>query len=363
MPESSTNPSDFPNHDPVGPLDHYPESAAKAISRNEGTEKKPEPDWIEVFRGLAWTQSKTKVFRDPIQADDEGAAVARGYRGCGTKFIVGVTPEGQYFKRLYCGREWCPVCGQNGSVAHRRRAGRWYRAWYSMDVGWLYLVFTVPKDLHQYIGKDELRKLNDYIIRKLKRDLLRIYGKRAKGFTRWHFGGDRDKGYRYMPHLNVVLDHTYISQAYLQELKQGWADRLCEVVGGLEVSAPNAYAQYISRAKVGVEEKATRKVAHLLRYVTRATFHGPDERAREVISGFRNNRRFGWRKEDLKEVKGESEALHALQKIDWKTGQIVTEQEFHAIRKERGTRYLGLGIWTSAVPLSVPPPETPPPPE
>ena len=33
-------------------------------------------------------------------------------------------PDKQFAKRIYCGKEWCPVCGQKRSAAHNRRIAR-----------------------------------------------------------------------------------------------------------------------------------------------------------------------------------------------------------------------------------------------
>ncbi|GAI73676.1 unnamed protein product, partial [marine sediment metagenome] len=41
-------------------------------------------------------------------------------------FIAGECENGHRFaKELVCGKEWCSVCGEDGSTAHMRRFARW----------------------------------------------------------------------------------------------------------------------------------------------------------------------------------------------------------------------------------------------
>lgn len=317
---------------------HYPEEAAKANSYNAP------PDWDDVDRALAQENAKhkhKKVSKDVIE-DNEAVALIKGTAGCGSRYLVGVTGSAfdqgaHYFKRMYCGREWCPVCSQNGSIAHRRKMGRWYPKWFSIEKGWCYLVLTIPEDMRQYIGKEELRYLTNYVKRKIKRDF-----DQAKGFIRWHFGGDIDQGSTYKPHLNVVFDHCFIPRSYLDELKEGWKNALMACLGGLEVKVGNVYTRYIPVS----DPAAIPRAIHLLRYITRATYYGKDLRIREIISKYRNNITFGWTKENIRNVDAQHEGLTALTKVNWKTGIKITQREFETYRSEFKLRYIGLGLWT-----------------
>lgn len=128
---------------------------------------------------------------------------ARAISVCSKWYAYGITPEGKGIcKAIYCGREWCKTCGRNGSVCHRRKMGRLWANWFSLKQHG-YLVFTIPSKHWQQIGKIEMTSLTTYIQGKLKRDGY------DKGFSRWHFAGDKQPG-RWQPHLNIVIEAGYL---------------------------------------------------------------------------------------------------------------------------------------------------------
>ncbi|GAI45337.1 unnamed protein product, partial [marine sediment metagenome] len=62
-------------------------------------------------------------------------------------FIAGECQNGHRFaKELVCGKEWCEVCGEDGSVAHLRRFARWLPKVQQLGVMG-YFVFTIPQEL------------------------------------------------------------------------------------------------------------------------------------------------------------------------------------------------------------------------
>ncbi|GAH29192.1 unnamed protein product, partial [marine sediment metagenome] len=66
---------------------------------------------------------------------------------CPGYWIQGSCENGhRYAKELYCGREWCPVCGEEWSATHQRRFSRWIsKATQIRTMG--YFVFTIPEEL------------------------------------------------------------------------------------------------------------------------------------------------------------------------------------------------------------------------
>lgn len=213
-------------------------------------------------------------------------------------FIAGECENGHRFaKEIACGKEWCSVCGEDGSVAHNRRFARWLpKVQQFSSMG--YFVFTMPEELRgRYRDKKALGKLGHKV-----QELLKGFGF-TRGLRRWHYFGD--KSTKYHPHLNCQVDGGYIPEAKLQSIKKAYASLL-----GVDLADVN----YRYRLSPG-------KMVHTLKYITRATFRDFDwdiELALE-LRGFRNMVVWGrgqwdnepsWSLADLKgEVKAELEGL------------------------------------------------------
>ncbi|MBA7574334.1 hypothetical protein ES708_16139 [subsurface metagenome] len=182
-------------------------------------------------------------------------------------FIAGECENGHRFaKELVCGKEFCSVCGEDGSVAHLRRFARWLPKIQQMgQLG--YFVFTIPEELRaKYRTKKALSKLGHRV-----QELLKAFGY-SRGLRRWHWFGD--KSTKYHPHLNCLVDGGFVSPAKLDAIKRGYASLL-----GADVVDVN----YRYRLSPG-------KMVHSLKYVTRATFRDYEwdlELAME-LRGFRN---------------------------------------------------------------------------
>ncbi|MBA7538898.1 hypothetical protein ES705_31176 [subsurface metagenome] len=164
-------------------------------------------------------------------------------------FVAGECANGHRFaKELVCGKEWCSVCGEDGSVAHNRRFARWLKKAQQMEsVG--YFVFTIPVELRsEYRTKKALRDFGHKV-----QEALKAQGY-TRGLRRWHFFGD--KSTKYHPHLNVLVDAGYISPEKLDTVKRAYA-----VLLGIDMADVN----YHYRLSPG-------KIVHSLKYVTRATF-------------------------------------------------------------------------------------------
>lgn len=208
-------------------------------------------------------------------------------------FIAGVCENGhQFAKQLVCGKEWCSVCGDDGSVAHNRRFVRWLPK--VQQFGTMgYFVFTLPESLRaKYRTKKALANLGHQI-----QELLKGFGY-SRGLRRWHFFGD--KSTKYHPHLNVLVDGGFVVADKLAAIKQGYASIL-----GVDLADVN----YHYRLSPG-------KMIHTLKYVTRATFR---DFARDVelaveLKGFRNMVVWGrgqWSSDvawSLADLKGKSRA-------------------------------------------------------
>jgi hypothetical protein len=190
----------------------------------------------------------------------------------------------RYAKEIYCGKEWCPACGKNGSGAHNRRVARWLlkiRQWKSMR----YTVLTMPKELReQYRDPLMLTMWADGV-----RDIFKSHGCLPHGgLRRFHFYGDKSPDFN--PHLNVMTEGSFIEKKVLGDIKAGCAALLgicktCDLNGEkclkLKCQKYDFESHYTS---------SPGKMFHNLKYVTRATFKDSawDEELACLLRGFRN---------------------------------------------------------------------------
>ncbi|MBA7545927.1 hypothetical protein ES705_38309 [subsurface metagenome] len=182
-------------------------------------------------------------------------------------FITGECENGHRFaKELVCGKEWCSICGEDGSTAHMRRFARWLPKLLQIEsLG--YFVFTIPPELRaKYRTKVSLSKLGHQV-----QEILKSYGY-SRGLRRWHWFGD--KSTKWHPHLNCLVDGGYRHPQVLATIKLAYANLLnTEVVD----------VNYRYRLSPG-------KMVHSLKYVTRATFkdYAWDIEMALELRGFRN---------------------------------------------------------------------------
>lgn len=196
---------------------------------------------------------------------------------------VGTCPKGhRYAKELSCGREWCPTCQEENSVAHNRRMARWLpKARQLSQMG--YLVITLPQSVRwQLENKPHLRYAYDRIIDVLagkrcgRRGRVGAYFPR--GLARWHWYGEQAGVFH--PHLNALVEGGYIGRHKLRELRRHLASAL---------HTKDLVINYQFT-------RDTRKMLHWLKYTTRATMlsreWAPDF-ADNTLYNFRNARYWG----------------------------------------------------------------------
>jgi hypothetical protein len=223
-----------------------------------------------------------------------------------------------FLKPVFCNKESCEYCGENNSPAHDRRIGAILPnvlKWPALS----YLVITIPYNLRPlYDNRKSLNEFRTFIRRKLKKD----------GFTtatlRYHFAGDcqtcKGKGRKnnpcdscnstgsgsaWHPHLNILLPagNNGSVTAYKPgtclirpEYLAGWRKSLSawfkkrhkKLFTDKTYSKTNIYHNFVpavgtfyysKKAKQLVkmdEETFNKKVAHKVRYVTRATMRHPE---------------------------------------------------------------------------------------
>ncbi len=316
-------------HLPVVVMEHLPDDVIlDAIAHGQDVEEL-ERRWAraEFKRRMALGDAEKYAEDHPAEPLPAGMReqlvaelMAKRIGKCPEHWIHGTDEVGHSFaKEIYCGREWCPVCGSKNSVAHLRRFARWLpKVQTEVSIG--YFVIEMPfkgrERWHSKAGLERAGKLitsvlkGDYEIEqrrksgeKITKDMLpRIRGRwYKKGLRRVHFFGDapesigiaieKEQGVerlplgdefttrKYNPHFNVLVPGGLLSDAKLEYIKAMLRAAFCE---------PTLIVNYSFTKEPG-------RIVHLLKYVTRATFLDIrwDKYLAGSLFGFRNMRSWG----------------------------------------------------------------------
>jgi len=169
---------------------------------------------------------------------------------CGKWSRVAICEKGHGWARVvYCGRDWCPTCGEKWSDVHKRRFARWLPKARKLSSFRYLVVEWEDKDRNDLRDVAELRRVRLALKRYLKRNGY------ANGLSYWHFFGDKRAG-KFNPHLNIIVEGGYMPKKELDLLKRD----LPKLLG---------YDGLIVR--VQYKETIFKRV-HCLKYITRATF-------------------------------------------------------------------------------------------
>jgi len=208
--------------------------------------------------------------------------------------------KGKYFaKRIYCGKEWCPVCGQKRSRAHNRRIARVLpKAQQIESMG--YFVIEFPDKYRKVItwgySRKALRvasnKITEVLAGKRMGRKGRVGGFFSRGLLRWHWFGDKVQG-KWNPHANVLVDGAYLED--LEPIKAALRAALhCP-----ELIVHYSFAELPAQKFQRVE------------YITRPTFRNYDwsPYMANQLYGFRNQRWWGkWNTEPVWSAEPEQQA-------------------------------------------------------
>jgi len=247
---------------------------------------------------------------------------------CAKRYIRGDMDGKHYYKALFCGREYCPRCGRNMSIPHRRRVGRLWHRWFQLST-WRYMVFTIHPSQRHKVGQKELQLLTTLVSKWLKKDGY------DRGFARWHFAGE--DGTTWHPHLNIMVEGGWLEEDDLPYFRNAWAAILEKVTG---IYAPGEF-----NARYSTKES---KACHWLKYIYRATYKGQDKHIWSILKGFRNTRT--WGKFDKNAKPAQNLALETLKGFDLLQGKLTNiikldKYQFESDRLLLKLEYMGLGIW------------------
>lgn len=208
-------------------------------------------------------------------------------------------PDKHFAKRIYCGKEWCPVCGQKRSRAHNRKIARVLpKAQQIESMG--YFVIEFPDKYRKQVdiaySKKGLQGTTNKIVEVFAGKRMgrkgRINPLFKRGLIRWHWMGDKSNG-KWNPHLNILVDGEYIGD--LEPIKT----KLREALDCPDLIVHYSYADEPGRKFQRVE------------YITRATFKNYDWNPymAHQLYGFRNQRWWGkWNGPAVWHIDAEQEA-------------------------------------------------------
>jgi len=295
-----------------------PEAVAVVINRAEGPGK-PGPSPISA---LVSEQTLGGVGgQSPPSGGGDGGryykdSVAKSATPtCGAWAVVSECSSGlhHFAKKLVCGKEWCEVCGQGNSAAHRRRQARILPKLQQVrQLG--YFVIEFP-DVYRNIGaagfepdidggervegwcyskadlRDTTKTIVDVLAGKRCGRRGRVGGYFGRGLARWHWFGDIcmhekritkkfvrcqltgkqcilrrkkpaedcsrfENNGKYNPHCNVLVDGEYLEPELLEGIKAALRQAL---------NVPDLIISYSYFDKPG-------QMVQKGRYITRATF-------------------------------------------------------------------------------------------
>lgn len=218
---------------------------------------------------------------------------------CGQWAVLAMCAKGLHLfaKKIYCGKEWCRVCGQNRSAAHNRRISRIIpKALKFANMGYYVIEFPI---IYRHLGKTGINPEGDGAqywcyskkdLRATTNQVIEVFaGKRTaarrrhggyyeRGLLRWHWFGDKKAGH-YNPHINILVDGARLEKIKLAEIKNKLREKL---------NCPDLIINY-SYARTAAAK------FHKVAYITRSTFHDFkwDEYMANEIYNFRNMRWWG----------------------------------------------------------------------
>ncbi len=244
---------------------------------------------------------------------------------CGKWVVLAKCSSGEhrFAKRLYCWKEWCPVCGENGSAVHKRRQARllpkvqqlrqlgylvieWPEAYRHIGARGLY---PDPEDVGGWCyNKKDLRATTNTIVGVLAGKRMgrrgRVDGYFARGVLCWHWHGDKLPG-KWNPHENVLVDGGHLEPERLEQIKADLRAAL---------NCPDLIVHYSYCTTPG-------QMVQTVRYVTRATFRNYDwdPYMAEELWKFRKTRCWGkWDAEpvwELTQAEAEGEDIASLELV------------------------------------------------
>jgi len=201
-----------------------------------------------------------------------------------------------FFKVLVCGQEWCPVCGEDDSLAHRRRISAFLpKAQQLSSMG--YLVVQASCGRRNWLRRGAYRKWYFAVVKRV----LKQFGiDEALWF--WHLFGEL-RGGSFNPHLNILFEGGLVPLFFINELREALRSELRD--SALVVN-------------YGFHEKSGQKYS-VLKYCVRSTFRSESWDC-ELAAGLYGERRRGsfgkWAGKPVWEVESAAKCTEAVEQLE-----------------------------------------------
>lgn len=210
---------------------------------------------------------------------------------CATSFVHLKDAKGhEKYSRLHCGNDYCPVCGRNGSSAHKKRSYRAMdRLLWSKVLG--YMVFTLPKEISR--NMPDSKRLSD--LSKKAWELVKKNFDTPGGMARVHLMGEEPENLHV--HINVLFPIVSdtgkgeVPREVLDKIRSEWTEYVNKEFD-LEYNTTNVFYKFAFQ-----DGRKIHQVKYVLRpIVTPEKFLTlPDEDRKKVMAlrGWHNTRWFG----------------------------------------------------------------------
>jgi hypothetical protein len=206
---------------------------------------------------------------------------------CGKYAITFICNEGHRIaKAIYCQSEFCEICGQENSKAHKRRVARILNYVLSFDsIG--YFVFTLPVEVRiKFLNNKKIKiKIQRGIKNILKKYNIELY------VGRWHWFGDPPKKknvkMKFNPHLNILANSSRLSKEDIDNIRLEYTNLINKI---FDTNYKNCDFQYqfydVVRENLNTTEskKKINKIYHKIFYVFRPTIRTYLDNSNEVDS-------------------------------------------------------------------------------
>ncbi|UCH71724.1 MAG: hypothetical protein JSW62_04820, partial [Thermoplasmatales archaeon] len=74
----------------------------------------------------------------------------------------------KFYKKIYCGKEYCVICGKDGSVSHMRRFARWLKKGFKFKII-ACIVITFPVEYRKKLkSKENIKEIRKRLINLFK---------------------------------------------------------------------------------------------------------------------------------------------------------------------------------------------------
>jgi len=145
-----------------------------------------------------------------------------------------------FFYRQYCGREFCPVCGQKGSYFHRRRTLR-AAEHFLWAIPWGNLTFTIPKAISTSFLSKRYLSLLQKAVWEVARDGVGIEGAEVVIHPLGQAVGGLHIHFEVLFMIIGTFGKGMVPLSVIEYIKKAWAQKLNEI---FKLNLPTADVRY-----------------------------------------------------------------------------------------------------------------------